>query len=202
MSGKKGALVAELTPGGPAEKAGVQPGDVVIGVNGHPVTSSSDLTRQVAASHSGDVLHLQVMRGGKPTSVDVRSGVRPAESQLAQNDNDNSDDQGGQPEAPAPARPTALGMSFGPLDESARRRYGIPANVRGVVIESVSPSSDAGQEGLRRGDVVVRAGDKEAASPADLPAAVDAAKRAGRPSVLLQIHRNGRNLFVAIKIAP
>ncbi len=93
-------------------------------------------------------------------------------------------------------------MSFGPLDEPAHRRYSIPADVRGVVIESVSASSDAGQHGLRRGDVIVRAGDKEATSPTDVPNAVDAAKRAGRTSVLLQIHRAGRNLFVALKIQP
>ncbi len=93
-------------------------------------------------------------------------------------------------------------MSFGPLDESARRRYGIPADVRGVVVETIQGSSDAGQKGVKRGDVIVRAGDKVAASPADVPAAVEAAKHESRTSVLLQIHRNGRNIFVPIKIQP
>ena len=69
-------------------------------------------------------------------------------------------------------------------------------------MESVQASSDAGEKGLRRGDVIVRAGDKDAVSPGDIPAAVDAAKKFGRTSVLLQIHRNGRNLFVPIKIQP
>jgi serine protease Do len=93
-------------------------------------------------------------------------------------------------------------MSFGPLDETARRRYGVPADVRGVVVESVSGASGAGQKGLRRGAVILRAGDKEVTSPADVPAAVDAAKRAGRTSILLQVRQGGRNLFVAVKIAP
>ncbi len=205
LAGRKGALVAELVPGGPADKAGLQPGDVVLSLNGHAVGSNTDLTRLVAESHSGDLLHLQLLRNGKPVNAEVRSGVRPSEQELAKaggGDNDDEDQGGGTPQAPAAPRPSALGMSFGPLDEPAHRRYSIPADVRGVVIESVSASSDAGQHGLRRGDVIVRAGDKEATSPTDVPNAVDAAKRAGRTSVLLQIHRAGRNLFVALKIQP
>ncbi len=202
IAGKKGALVADITPGGPADKAGVQSGDVVLGINGQPVASSSELTRQVAQSHSGDVMHLQVLRKGKTLNVDIRSGVRPSETQLRA-DNDKDQDQGGDtPQGPPAQRPSALGMSFGPLDEAAHRRYAIPANVRGVVIESVAASSDAGKKGLRRGDVIVRAGDQDAASPTDVPAAADAVKRAGRTSVLLQVYRAGRNQFVAIKIQP
>jgi serine protease Do len=203
ISGKKGALVAELTPGGPADKAGLQPGDVVLSLNGHTVASNSELTRLVAQTRTGDVMHLQVLRNGKPAAVDIRAGTRPSEQELAKTDNDNNSERGGSaPEAPTPARPTALGMSYGPLDESARRRYSIGADVRGVVIESVQGSSDAGQKGVKRGDVIVRAGDKVAASPADIPSAVDAAKHEGRTSVLLQIHRGGRNIFVPIKIQP
>ena len=93
-------------------------------------------------------------------------------------------------------------MSYGPLDESARRRYGLGADAKGVVVESVQSSSDAGEKGLRRGDVIVRAGDRLAATPADIPAAVDAAKKEGRASVLLEVRRGGRNVFVAIKIQP
>jgi serine protease Do len=204
LSGKKGALVAELTPGGPADKAGLQPGDVVLSLDGHAVASSSELTRLVAGTHSGDVMHLQVLRNGKPASIDVRAGVRPSEQELAKADNDNGSERGGggAPSAPTPPRPTALGMSYGVLDDSARRRYSIPPDVHGVVVESVQGASDAGQKGVRRGDVIVRAGDKPAASPADILAAVDQAKKEGRSSVLLQIHRGSRNVFVAIKIQP
>ena len=203
ITGRKGALVAELVPGAPAEKAGLMPGDVVLGVNGKTVDSSSELTRLVAGSKTGDMLHLQVLRDGKPVSVDVRSGVRPSEQELAKADNDNNDEDGSPSQGGAAAqRPSALGMSFGPLDESAQRRYAIPSGLHGVVVESVKASSDAGQKGLKRGDLIVRAGEKEARVPTDIPDAVAAAKKAGRTSVLLQIHRGGRNLFVPIKIEP
>jgi len=203
IAGKKGALVAELTPGGPADRAGLQPGDVVLALNGKAVASSTELTRLVGETHVGDVMHLQVLRGGHPVIVDVHSGMRPSEQELAKTDNDSDQDRGGGPPAPPAApRPSALGMSYGPLDDSARRRYGIPAEVKGVVVESVQASSDAGEKGLKRGDVIVRVLDKAAAAPADVVAAVAEAKKAGRTSVLLQIHRNGRNIFVPIKIEP
>ena len=203
IAGKKGALVAELTPGGPAAKAGLQPGDVVLDLDGHSVGSSTELTRMVGETRSGEVMHLNVLRGGKPLGVDVRSGVRPSEQELAKADNDNDESQGGgTPEAPAAPRPSALGMSYAPLDDAARRRYGVPADVHGVVVESVQASSDAGEKGLKRGDVIVRVLDKPATAPADVIGAVDAAKKAGRTSVLLQIHRSGRNIFVPIKIQP
>ncbi len=156
----------------------------------------------VAQSHSGDTLHLQVLRKSKTVNVDVRSGVRPSETQLRADNDNNQDQDGDAPQGTPGPKPSALGMSFGPLDEAAHRRYAIPATVRGVVVESVSASSDAGKKGLRRGDVIVRAGDQEATSPTDVPSAVDAAKRAGRTSVLLQVYRAGRNQFVAIKIQP
>ena len=203
IAGKKGALVAELTPGGPADKAGLQPGDVVMSIDGKTVASSTELTRMVGETRTGEVMHLDVLRGGHPVVVDVRSGMRPSEQELARTDKDQDRDQGGgAPATPQAPRPSALGMSFGPLDESAHRRYSIPADVHGVVVESVQASSDAGDKGLKRGDVIVRVFDKPAVSPADILAAVAEAKRANRTSVLLQIHRNGRNIFVPVKIAP
>ena len=71
-----------------------------------------------------------------------------------------------------------------------------------MVVESVQASSDAGEKGLKRGDVIVRVQDRVATAPADILAAVAEAKKAGRASALLQIHRNGRNIFVPIKIEP
>jgi serine protease Do len=203
ISGKKGALIAEIVPGGPADKAGLQPGDVVLALNGQPVSSNSELTRLVAQVHTGDIMHLQVLRDGKTRTVDIKSGVRPSEKDLNKSDNDNSDDQDDKNSPTAPhAAPSAIGMTFVPLDEAAHRRFSIPADVRGVVIDSVTATSDAGKKGIRRGDVVIRAGDRAATAPADVIAAVDAAKREKRPSVLLQVYHGGRNAFVPIKIEP
>ena len=97
--------------------------------------------------------------------------------------------------------------SYAQMREQQEGRYyglGISIQVAGgdIIIANVFEGSPAFEKGLRRGDVIVRAGDTIAASPADVPAAVDGAKRAGRPSVLLQIRRGPRNIFVPIKIQP
>jgi serine protease Do len=201
ISGKKGALVAELVPNGPAQKAGVQSGDVVLEINGHAVKDSTDLTRQVAASHTGDTLTLNIWRAGKQITVPVKSGVRPSDEELAKQQGQQGNEQGPTPRGgSAPAvKPDALGLSVVPLDDAARRRYGLPADVNGAVIDGVATSSDAAKKGVRRGDVIVRAGDRPVANAQDMAAAIDVAKKAGRTSMLVFIYRDGRQLGVPLK---
>jgi len=201
ISGKKGALVAELVPGGPAQKGGVQSGDVVLEINGHMVKDSTDLTRQVAASHSGDTLNLTIWRAGKQVTISVKSGVRPSDAELAKQQSQQGGDEGpatGGGAAPA-AKPDALGLSVVPLDAAARQRYGLPAEVNGVVIDGVATGSDAAKKGVRRGDVIVRAGDRSVATAQDVDAAIDAVKKTGRTSMLVFIYREGRQLGVPLK---
>ena len=199
LKGQKGALVADLIPNGPASKAGVLQGDVVIGVNGVTVRSSSELTREVAKAHAGDSLNVDLLRDGKRKTVAVRSGIRPTEKELAANDNLPGQGGSGDPAGPAAQRPTVLGLALAPLDAATRRKLNLDPNVRGVLVDSVDASSDAGQKGLRKGDVVVKAADRDIASAADLAQAVDAAKKAGRPSVLLGVLRDGRTTFLPVK---
>jgi len=198
IPGKKGALVAELVPGGPAQKAGVQAGDVVLEVNGHTVKDSTDLTRQVAASHTGDMLNLTILRGGKQITISVKSGVRPSEEDLAKQQGQDQNDASPSPSSPN-VKPDALGLSVGPLDDASRKRYGLSSDVNGAVVEGVSSGSDAAKKGVKRGDVLVRAGDRSVTNAADVAAAIDAAKKAGRTSMLVFIFRDGRQLGVPLK---
>ncbi len=91
-------------------------------------------------------------------------------------------------------------MGLVPLDAASRERLGVPATVQGVGIESVASARTRPRRRLRRGDVVVRVGDRAVASPADVTAAVAAARTAKRPSVLLLISRGGRTIFVPLKL--
>jgi serine protease Do len=88
LKSKKGALVAQVTAGGPAEKAGLQTGDLVTRFDGHEVQSQTDLTRQVALVSPGQEMHLTVLREGRQQEVTVKSGERPSEEALARNDQD------------------------------------------------------------------------------------------------------------------
>jgi len=202
IPGQKGAIVADLVPGGPSAKAGLAPGDVVVSVNGVGVRTSSELTREVAKAHAGDTLHLSVLRDGKKREVDVRSGVRPSEQQLASNNSPNGGGPNGSGDSTTtPNRPVVLGLALAPLDEAARRRIGAAATVHGMVVAAVERSSDAGQKGIQKDDIVIRAGDREVNSAADLAGVVDAAKKAGRQSVLVGIYRAGRTIFLPVKVS-
>ena len=199
---QKGAIVADLSPGGPSARAGLQVGDVVVSVNGATVKSSSDLTRQVARVRAGEVLRLDVIREGKKRNVDIKSGVRPSERELASNDNTPGGPGGRTPPGPGQlAKAPVLGMSVGALDDASRSRLSLPAEVRGALVETVDENSDAGVKGLRRGDVITRVNDRAVTAPADLVAAVDSAKKAGRTSVLVGVFRNGRTAFLPIKVS-
>ena len=183
LHGRKGALVADLTPGGPGEQAGLQPGDVVLGIDGHAVDSADDLTRQVALVHPGQVARLQVLRAGRTLAVDVHSGLRPSEQMLASN----------------PGRPNA--NPDGPAD--AARVLGMklePNPHGGVSIAGVAADSDAADKGLARGDVILQAGGRRTAAPGDIAAAVAQARHSGRDSVLLMLSHNGRRVFVPLKL--
>ncbi|MCA6264120.1 PDZ domain-containing protein, partial [Phenylobacterium sp.] len=201
MAGQKAAIVTELIPGGPAERAGLVIGDIVLSVNGVRVRSSSEMTRQVAKASPGDLLRLEIIRGGKPRTIEIRSGVRPPEAQLA------GGPGGPNGATPGPGRlgPSAgqslLGMTVAPLDDAGRRRAGLPADARGLLVSSVERSSDAAERGLQANDVLLRAGDRVLAAPADLAAVIDQARKAGRPSVLVAVWRGGRTIFLPIKIA-
>src|SRR5579859_6560441 len=198
---QKGAIVADTVVGGPSQRAGLMSGDVVVAINGVSVKTSTELTREVAKAKPGDVLKLDVIREGKHRVIDVRSGTRPSEKDLASNDNNPSSGDRAAPATPSAPHPQVLGMALGPLDEAMRRRLNAPPELKGVVVESIDQSSDAGQKGLHRGDVIVQAGGFPVATAADVSAAVEAAKKAGRTGVSLGVFRQGRTTFLAVKIS-
>ena len=177
----KGALVAELTPDGPSVKAGLQSGDLIQAMDGQPIESGTDLTRKVALVNAGDIIHLKVLRGGAEREIDVRSGVRPDQPQLASLDTGAAPAQGG----------SVLGMHV-----SAN------ANAPGLTIDSVSTDSDAGQKGLGQGDVILQANGQAMGSPEDLSKVVAEARKAGHKDVLVLVAHEGHHLFVPISVAP
>ena len=212
LAGRKGAQVSDVIPGGPAQRAGLQPGDVVVAVNGVEVHSNVEMTREVAKTQAGDTIHLDVFRGGRERTIDVIAGTRPSEQQLAQGNLQGQDDQGdgqnggvaGAPAGHMAAGPPILGMRVAPLTPDTRDEYNIPEAVHGgVVVQSAHNTCDAdGETCLQRGDVIVQAGDHPIATVADLAAAVDEWKREGRAAIPLGVRRGGQGTaFVPIKIA-
>ncbi len=208
LAGRHGAQVSDVLPGGPAQRAGLEPGDVVVAVNGVPVHSNVEMTREVAKTQAGDVIHLDVFRGGHERTINVVAGVRPPEQQLAegyyggQGGPDGGGANGGAAMHPA-SGPAILGMHVTPLTPDVRDQYNVPESVHGgVVVQSARNTCDAdGETCLQRGDVIVQAGDHQISSVADLAAAVNEWKRDGRAAIPLGVRRGGQGTaFVPIKI--
>jgi serine protease Do len=201
MAGQKGAIVSDTVPGGPSARGGLQPGDVVVAINGVSVKTSTELTREVAKARPGDPLKMDVVREGHHRFVEIRSGIRPSERELASNDNTPKGAGSTGPQAAPQKAPEVLGMALANLDDAARRRLNLPTDLHGVIVEGIDRSSDAGQKGLQRGDVIVQAGGKAVNNASDVASAVDVAKKAGRSNVLVGVFRNGRTTFLPLKAA-
>lgn len=191
----KGALVAEVVPGGPAAKAGFEQGDIITAINGQAVDDSYDLTRRVASVPTGDVANFTVSRQGKPLQLKATITVRPDQQQMASN-------EPGKDSGFSPSAATVAGLGLSSLTPEAKRSFNIGEKVvAGAVITKVDPDSDAADKGLQPGDVVLRIGNRAVRNPADFQAGVSEAKKGGRNSVLLLVaHSQGGTGFVAIDI--
>ncbi|WP_425230558.1 Do family serine endopeptidase [Sphingomonas sp.] len=211
----RGELVSHVEPTGPAARAGVRVGDVVTAVNGQEVNPDTSLSRLVAAVPPGQTARLDVVRGGRTQTLSVTVAARPSAEQLAaltgqggddDFSTDGSDDNGGSAGAgkgpgAAAAPANALGVNVLPLTPTIARQVNVDSTVQGVVIASVDQASDAGQK-LRRGDVVQQVNGSPVRTAAEFTSAVNAAKTAGRPSVLLLVTRGrAQNVFVAVRLA-
>ena len=195
-----GEIVRSVQPNEPAARAGIQQGDVIISVNGQPVTPQQTVSFLIANTPVGSRVPLVIIRDGRRQTVAVTVGQRPTEEQLAQQ---LGTDDGAAPGGTTPLPPQqALGLSLQTLTPQLGSAAGLPGDARGVIITAVDPASDAAEEGLQRGDLIVSVNRQPVATPAEVLAAVEAARRAGRTSVLLLVKRGrGPEAFVGVEIA-
>jgi serine protease Do len=182
-----GALVASVVKGGPAEKAGIQVGDVIVSIDGTDVKHVKELTRKVADLTPEARAEIVVLRDGERKTLIARIGTMPTEGQPQRADSSEA--------------PSGLGLTLSELTPSARARFGIPDDVEGALIVDVDPASGAAEKGLRPGDVIVSVGQKPVASLADVKTEIQREKAADRSSVLLRILRDGEATFVAVPFA-
>lgn len=206
-----GELIARVEPGGPSAKAGLRPGDVVTRINGQAVTKEQSLTYLVSNLEPGSTARFDVLRGGKPTTVNIAVAMRPSTEQLqaqlqGQDDSGGFGSNGGAGDddddtSSVPAQGAApLGLTVQPLTPGIARAIGVDSAVQGVVIATVDSSSDAAGK-LKRADVITAVNGVPVRTAADYARAVAQAKAAGRPQVLLLVQRGrGNPAFLAVKI--
>jgi serine protease Do len=196
----KGALVDTLTAGAPAERAGLQVGDVVVAVNGRAVADSTEVTRVVGSVNPGDAVRMDVIRDGRRQTVSIRAGTRPSEAELLAQD--GSDQGPATPGTPPAAQGEPIeGLSVAPITPQLRSRFELPDTVSGVFITGVAPRTAGSRAQLQQGLVISRADNRPVTSPADLRAAVERVKSAGRPSILLSVWTPQGTALVVLKFA-
>ncbi len=176
-----GALAEDVTPGGPADKAGLKTGDVIRKLNGQVIGEAGQLTLQVTNLSPGSVATLDILRDGQPMTLKVTLGERP--SDLSARAGGGSVQQG-----------TLRGIAVENLTPSIRDQLGLPSNVTGVVIAQVDPNSPAGQYGLQEGDVIESINRQPVRNVGDFNKLAAQAKG----QTLLRINRQGNGLFVVI----
>ena len=189
-----GAYIAETTRGGPADKAGVQLGDIVKSVNGASVKSPTELTRRIADIKAGEKITLGVLRNGKVVNVTVTAALRPSEDDLAKGINGATTPEDESSSNSSGAGAPVIGLSVKAITPDVRKAFGLDDTVNGLVITDLDNNSDGAQKGLKPGDVIMRVDNRPVTSQADFASIVAELKKAGRPSVLLLVSRDGRNI--------
>jgi serine protease Do len=185
----RGELIAGVEPGQPAEKAGIRRGDVVVSVNGQPVTPDQTLSYLVSNTDIGARIPIELIRDGRRQTLTVTVGERPPEEQLAQRFGGEEFGEESDPQEAEQAAQASLGIAVQPLTPAIARQLNVPPATRGLVIGGVDPSSDAAAKGLRRGDIILSVNGRPAARVEDVRTAVAEAIKADRTSVLLLVQR-------------
>jgi len=195
-----GEIVRTVVPNGPGARGGLQQGDVIVKVGGQQVTPDQTVSYLIANTPVGSRVPLEIVRGGKRATVTVQVGERPTEEALSRISGGGDSAAGGGSTSPtAPQR--ALGLSLAPLTPDLARAANLPATSRGVIITSVDGNSNAAEQGLQRGDLIISVNNQAVATPVQVGAAVDVARKAGRSSVLLLVKRgNAPEAFIGIDI--
>ena len=173
----KGALIAQIEKDGPADKAGLRDGDIVIEYNGKPIADIRELSQAVASTKLGAKVKVKAMREGKPVSLVIVVGEMPTDGKLNF-------------KKPAASQNNALGANVRPLNDKEKKRVS-----NGLFVESVYGA--AAEAGMRRGDIIISAGGKKIRTEKDLNEVVSKAKG----SLAVLVDRNGSREFIPVKLS-
>ncbi len=192
----RGALIASVGDNGPAAKGGLLPGDVVIRFDGQEVREMRNLPRIVAGTQIDKTVDVVVIRKGKEQTLKITvQKLQEAENKPKQQTRNEVQ----QPKRVAPNR--MLGLELSVLNEDLRRRYKLKEAIKGLVVTAVDPDSNAAEQNIEAGLVVVEVSGEPIANAAELQKRVEALKKAGKKSALLLLMTpGGEQRFVAVAI--
>ena len=176
---KQGALVAQVVSGGPAEKAGIEQGDVILGFDGKEIAESKDLPRIVASTPVGKTVTVKLLRNGKAVDRQVKVGEMEERVDISK----------------LPSSHKTLGIAVQNLTPEIAKELGVKKDT-GIVVTQVEPGSPAADAGIQTGDVIRQVNRKPVKNVEDFVEKVE--KATDKDSVLLLIQRGQNSLFAAV----
>jgi serine protease Do len=193
-----GALIANVTDGGPAAKAGIQQGDVVIRFDGRPVDEMRKLPRMVAETPIEKQVDVVVWRKGKELILKVTLGeLDETETAAATSSTEETPKPTNKPKA---SKVDLLGMTLSEITAPLRKQYELGDDATGVVVTEVKADSAAAEKGMTAGDLIVEVDQKSVGKPEDIDKQVKDAKTNGYRVVTLLVFRQGDYRWVALRI--
>lgn len=184
LDAREGALVSEVSPDGPAFKAGLKSGDVIVKFDGDKVTDSRSLRLRIAGTAPKTKTALTVIRDGKVKEIDVRLKELPGDEMASTDAGEKFD-----------SNERLKGVEVSDLDRAARRQLRIPERVDGALVSGVAPGSAAYEAGLRRGDVILEI-NRESVSGAEQ--AIELSKNLRDDVTLLRIWSRGGSRYLVV----
>ena len=190
LKSTKGALIADVVKDSPAEKGGLKPGDVVVALNGKPVSDNSQLTRDVGVIPPGSTVKLDIVREGKQRTVEVKLAERPDEKEQGGRTPTKSGQEKEQGDL--------LGLSVQDVTPQLARQSQVDPATKGAVVVDVAPDSPAADAGLEPGDVVLEVNRRAVASAAEYKNAVKAVKKGD--TALVRVRRGQATQYVPVRV--
>jgi len=185
LSDVRGALVDQVEPGGPAERAGLKQGDVITEVAGRRVTDGNELRNAISNTVPGTSVALKIVRDGRTSDLSAKLDELKAQTEAS-----NRDEQG---DSTSPGR---FGMSVSPLTPELAREYSLPRSTQGVVVTDVDPDGVAAAGGVEPNDVIEKVNGHATTTIAELKSAIE--RTDGKPALVL-VNRQGRSLFLTLR---
>lgn len=176
-----GAVVSQVVPGGPAARAGLREGDVVVAVDGERIHEGRELQRAVLRKGVGATLRLEVVRDGKRRTLTVKTDERPS-SEAARRE----------PARNARGGSASFGLSLAQVPPQVAQELGIEGG-QGAIVAEVRPDGAAARAGIERGDVILEADRKRVKGPADVESALSDGK------ALLRIRRRDGAFYTVLE---
>jgi serine protease Do len=176
-----GALVGGVSADGPAQKSGLQNGDIILELNGKPIEDANQLRMTISMMTPGTAVHLKVLRSGAERDFTVTLAELPTEQASVEPNSGESKSE-------------LSGISVQDVDARTAHQLGVPANTAGVVVTKVDPSSAAADSDLQRGDVIQEVNHKPIRNTADFEAAMHNSK----DQTLLLVNRQGNTFYVPV----